>query len=125
MLYNARLFNYILKIMKFTTVFPLRLLVISASLILASCGGSSSDPDPVDPVDTAAYEWSQWSPASNTDTSVIMIMQTRTATLQGNSQWQRRQSSTDLYWQQCRNPDYYQPVIVSSRHCNLGYVDAN
>ena len=45
-----------------------------ASLILASCGGSNSTNDPAD---TAAYEWSQWSPASNSDTSVITITQMR------------------------------------------------
>ena len=48
-----------------------------ASLILASCGGSNSTNDPTD---TAAYEWSQWSPASNSDTSVIMITQMRQGT---------------------------------------------
>ena len=48
-----------------------------ASLILASCGGSNSTSDPAD---TAAYEWSQWSPASNSDTSVITITQMRQGT---------------------------------------------
>ena len=57
---------------------------IFTSLILASCGGSTPTPDPTpdptsDPTDTATWSsWSQWSPATNTDTSVISIIQTRT-----------------------------------------------
>ena len=57
------------------------LLVVVTSIILASCGGSNTtpDPDPVaDPADTATWGiWSQWTPATNTDTRVMTIAQTR------------------------------------------------
>ena len=54
----------------------MKILLILTSIILASCGGGTTA---TNPPDTATWSaWSQWSPASNTDTSVTTINQTRT-----------------------------------------------
>ena len=59
------------------------LLSIFITIVLTSCGGSTTATNPPDtttnPSDTATWSaWSQWMPASNTDTSVMTINQTRT-----------------------------------------------
>ena len=73
-------------------------LLLLGSMALTSCGGSNTNsnnpvdnPNPVaDPTDTAVWgSWSQWSPANNTDTSVINIEQVRerncSLTVNGNA----------------------------------------
>ena len=48
-----------------------------STMILISCGGGTTTE--TNPTDTASYgNWSQWSPASTTNTSVMTINQTRT-----------------------------------------------
>ena len=58
-------------------------MLFAVPIILAGCGGSNNGndtpSDPADPADTAVYSaWGNWTPASNTDTSVIDIVQSRT-----------------------------------------------
>ena len=56
----------------------MKFLLLSGSIILASCGGGTTATNP-NPADTASWSsWSQWSPASTTDTSVMSIDQVRT-----------------------------------------------
>ena len=52
------------------------LLSIFITIVLTSCGGSTTATNPPDAANWSA--WSQWTPASNTDTSVTTINQTRT-----------------------------------------------
>ena len=52
------------------------LLSIFITIVLTSCGGSTTATNPPDAATWSA--WSQWTPASSTDTSVTTINQTRT-----------------------------------------------
>ena len=54
------------------------LLSIFITIVLTSCGGGTTATNPPDAATWSA--WSQWTPASSTDTSVTTINQTRTRT---------------------------------------------
>ena len=69
--------NTITKMLAKITMLNMKALPLLIAIILTGCGGSTA----TDPADTATWNaWSEWTPASTTDTSVMTFSQSRMRT---------------------------------------------